>query len=172
MARWIQDSHNHRNNFNKAQQESKVDKDPEKSRVVRRSSRSISTYWTSRSRWDLGSSYRIPTHFFWSREYFNAITLVPNTVKFSIYKIPPRRVQPDLPTGTQGEDEIKPRNGVPPPIVGRLDAGEEAGLHQQFCKPRSITLLGVLPKCYVAIVDYDTLIQIFTGRVRRTKSFS
>ena len=69
---------------------------------------------------------------------------IPTTVKFSIDPpSPPRRVQPALPTGTQGEEGYTYGNGVPPPIVGRLGTSGESGSHQQFCDHRSTTMVRV-----------------------------
>ena len=106
---------------------------------IKSSSISRSTYWTRRSCYDLGSSYRVPTSNLWSREDFHAVTPVPNTVKFSIDKSPPKRVQPAKSTGTQSGEGINNVNEVSPPIVGRLGASREAGSYHQRCEPRSIT---------------------------------
>ena len=64
---------------------------------------------------------------------------IPNTIKFNIDSSLPRREQPALPTGTQGEEGYTHRIGVPPPLVGRPGASGELGSHQQFCESHSTT---------------------------------
>ena len=131
------DSHKQQANCDRTQQERKGDQDRETAQVVRRSSRSRSTFgkgflneiWVSHTEYPQVTSdqVRISTR----------SPPSPTTVKLGIDMSPPRRVQPALPTGTQGEEGIKDGNGVPPPIVGRLGTSGKAGSHQKFCEPRS-----------------------------------
>ena len=62
---------------------------------------------------------------------------IPNTIKFNIDSSLPRREQPALPTGTQGEEGYTHGIGVPPPLVG---ASGELKSHQQFCESHSTTI--------------------------------
>ena len=68
---------------------------------------------------------------------------IPNTIKFNIDSSLPRREQPALPTGTQGEEGYTHGIGVPPPLVGRPGASGELGSHQQFCESHSTTMVRV-----------------------------
>ena len=69
----------------------------------------------------------------------NAITPKPTPTKTHTVSSHPRRVQPALPTGTQGEKMIKHGTGVPPPLVGRLGANGELGSHDKACDRQSTT---------------------------------
>ena len=53
-------------------------------------------------------------------------------------------MQPSLFKGTQGEERrVTRENEVPPPILGRLGACGEPGLHQQFGEPCSTKMFRV-----------------------------
>ena len=91
---------------------------------------------------DQGDSNRAPQEQLRSCEEFHAIAPpppIPNTIKFNIDSSLPRREQPALPTGTQGEEGYTHGIGVPPPLVGRPGASGELGSHQQFCESHSTT---------------------------------
>ena len=67
-------------------------------------------------------------------------TPILKTVKFSNKSSPPGRVQPALPTGTQGEEEKRAHGiGVPPPLVGRLGASGESGSPHKMSDRHSTT---------------------------------
>ena len=71
----------------------------------------------------------------WSREYFHEIIPVPSTVKFSVDKSTPRRVQPAKTTGTPCDEVINHVNGEASPIFHRSSASGEAGSHHNFLHP-------------------------------------
>ena len=65
-------------------------------------------------------------------------------VKFSFETSPPDRVQPALPTGTQGEEGYQEHGiGVPPPLVGRPGASGELGSTHNLSDRHSTTMVRV-----------------------------
>ena len=70
-------------------------------------------------------------------------TPVPTAVKFGIDSSPPGRVQPALPTGTQGQEDKPHGIGLPPPLAGRLGVSGELGSSHKMSESHSTTIVRV-----------------------------
>ena len=70
---------------------------------------------------------------------------ITNTVKFYLDTSPPKRVQPALLTGTQGEEGIHLYGiGVTPPLVERLGTSGELGSLHKMSDRHSTTMVRVI----------------------------
>ena len=70
--------------------------------------------------------------------------------------------------GTKAEEGIKHRNGMLPPIIGRLGSSGETTSHYQFCESRSSTTVRVSGSsgdggCYSESLSEDVKIKTEHG---------